>query len=137
MEMYREFTHSCVDLVAERSVGGQDSVVQASKAYALGVFSGDLTPGQVAQRLADWNRTNRQMCSELFEDVMRQRLDAGESGLLADIRRDEQLMMLNGIRRGVKAAMRSSQCAAEERNRSILLSQRSAGYRPNKEDLVS
>ncbi len=74
------------------------------------------TPGQEFQQLIVWNRWLRAACSERYAELC-DPTKYDTEGLGRDaLNRDPELFVLNGIRRGVKRAMKQSQTFAQRWN---------------------
>lgn len=71
------------------------------------------TPGQEFQQLVVWNHWLKSACSDRYAQLKNPELYDSEGLGKEALNRDPQLLMLNAIRRGVKRAMKHSQCEAE------------------------
>ena len=107
-----------VELLVEKHTQAQPAKEEAAKVV--------LTPGQQVYFLSQWNQVNKKACSEAFTARMDGRnkdpfpvlskapgKDA-QARQRAEINNDPDLLLLNGIRQGVKKAMVSQQKAVEE-----------------------
>lgn len=105
----------------DRPVSYQEIMVEITHVVATNFTSpvgsaALLTPGQEFQQLVTWNRWLRAACSERYADLQDpSKFDSEGLGREA-LNRDPDLVMLNGIRRGVHRAMKTSQRYAERYN---------------------
>lgn len=109
----RQFTNDEYLIPAFVETGMQriDAIAGITGIVASSFFEHADTRGQEAQGLADWNNELRQKCSERFHQLCGDFPDMSRE----DINSLDEMILMNGIRRGVKHAMGQSYHFASRR----------------------